>query len=186
MIIRNTQLRDLALHVRAENIDETLSFLEETWKRFAPANRGFRYVFWDQQFENMYREEHRVQSLTLISAGVAILLACMGLFGLASYATEERRKEIGVRKTLGATVSSVVALVSREFILIVLIAAAIATPVAWTVSRDWLDNFAYRTDLGPTVFILGAAIALIIAQLTVTFHAYRAAQTDPVLSLRDE
>ena len=186
LIIRNTQLRNLALRVRSENIDETLSFLEETWKRFAPSNRDFRYVFWDQQFENMYRDERRVQTLTLISAGVAILLACMGLFGLASYATEERRKEIGVRKTLGATTQSVIALVSREFVVMVVIAAAVATPVAWTVSRGWLDNFAYRTDLGPVAFILGAAIALIIAQLTVTFHAHRAARLDPVLALRDE
>ena len=184
--IRNKQFYQLALRVLSEHMDDTLSFLEETWTQFAPINRPFSYEFWDQQFERMYREESRVQSLTLWSSGIAISLACLGLFGLASYATEERRKEIGVRKTLGATTRSVVALVSREFIVMVLIAAAIATPVAWTVSRGWLDNFAYRTDLGPTVFILGAAVALIIAQLTVTFHAYRAARTDPVLALRDE
>ena len=133
----------------------------------------------------MYQEEQRVQTLTLISSGVAILLACMGLFALASYATEERRKEIGVRKTLGATVTSVVTLVSREFLTMVLIASILASP-AWIVMRGWLDNFAYRTDLGPLVFMLSAAVALIIAQATVTFHAYRAAQTDPVLALRDE
>ncbi len=186
MIIRNTQFYDLALRVRAENMVETLSFLEETWERFAPANRGFRYVFWDQQFENMYRDERRIQTLTLLAAGVAILLACMGLFGLASYATEERRQEIGVRKTLGATNRTVVTLVSREFLVMVLIAAAVATPVAWVVVRGWLDNFAYRTDLGPLVFAVSTTIALIIAQLTVIYHAYRATQTDPVLALRDE
>lgn len=186
MIIRSAQFSNLALRVRTENMDETLSFLEKTWKRFAPENRGFRYTFWDQQVEQMYRDESRVQSLTLLSSCVAILLACMGLFGLASYATEERRKEIGVRKTLGASTSGVVALVSREFIIMVLFAAVLAIPAAWYITRGWLDNFAYRTDLGPLVFILGAGAALTVAQLTVTFHAYRAARMDPVLALRDE
>ena len=186
MIIRNTQFYDLALRVKAEKMEETISFLEETWKRFAPANRRFRYVFWDQQFENIYRDERRIQTLMLLSTGVAILLACMGLFGLASYATEERRKEIGVRKTLGATTTNVIALVSREFVVMVGVAAVIASPVAWSLMRGWLDNFAYRADLGPGVFLLGAALALIIAQLTVTFHACRAARMDPILALRDE
>ena len=186
MIIRNKQFYNLALRIRSGNLEETLSFLEGTWKRFAPGNRDFRHFFWDQEFEEMYREERRVQTLTLISSGVAILLACMGLFGLASYATEDRRKEIGVRKTLGATITSVVTLVSREFVLMVLISAVVATPIAWAVMRGWLDNFAYRTDLGPMVFLFGSLTTLIIAQLTVTYHAYRAARTDPVLALRDE
>jgi putative ABC transport system permease protein len=151
-----------------------------------PATQGFQHYFIDQEFQYMYEEVHRVQSLTLFASGNAIALACMGLFGLASYAMQERRKEIGVRKTLGASVSGLITLVSREFIVLVLVAAVIAAPIAWNIMRGWLDNFAYRTDLGPLVFIFGSAIALIIAQLTITFHAYRAAQADPVLALRDE
>lgn len=123
---------------------------------------------------------------TLTASSIAILLACMGLFGLASHATEERRKEIGVRKTLGATVTSVIALVSREFAAMIIIAALVAVPVAYTIVRSWLDNFAYRTDLGPEAFIFGSALTLVVAQLTVTYHAWRAARTDPVLALRDE
>ena len=186
MIFRNRQFLNLAVRIRTENIDETLAFFEKLWKRFVSEITPFQHFFWDQEFEEMYQQERRVQTLTLISSGVAILLACMGLFGLASYATEERRKEIGVRKALGATVASVVVLVSREFIVMVLIASVVAAPVAWSVMRGWLDNFAYRTDLGPGVFVLGPLLALFIAQATVTFHALRAAQTDPVLALRDE
>ena len=185
MILREKQFLNLAVRTRVENLDETMAFFKEKWKQFAPEGSNFEHFFWDEELDWMYQEEQRVQTLTLISSGVAILLACMGLFALASYATEERRKEIGVRKTLGATVASVVTLVSREFLTMVLIASILASP-AWIVMRGWLDNFAYRTDLGPLVFMLSAAVALIIAQATVTFHAYRAAQTDPVLALRDE
>ena len=186
MIYRSTQFYQLAVRINATDLDVTMAFLEETWNQFIPEHEQFRRFFWDEEFEGMYREEHRVQSLTLLSSGIAILLACMGLFALASYAVEERRKEIGVRKTLGASVSGVIVLVSKEFLVMVAIASVLASPLAWMVMRGWLDNFAYRTDLGPLVFMLSAAVALIIAQLTVTFHAYRAAQTDPVLALRDE
>ena len=186
LILRNTQFYRLALRVRTENIDETIAFFKKIWARFVPEDHPFRFVFANQDFENIYREEQRIQSLTFLSSTIAITLACMGLFGLASYAVQERRKEIGIRKTLGATVPGLIKLVSREFVVMVLVASAIAAPFAWSIMRGWLDNFAYRTDLGPLVFIFASAITLIIAQLTITFHAYRAAQADPVLALRDE
>ena len=110
----------------------------------------------------------------------------MGLFGLASFAMEERRKEIGVRKSLGATVSSVVVLVSREFLVMVAIAAVVASPVAWRVMSGWLNNFPYRTEMGIGVFAVSALLALVIAQATVMYHAVRAARTDPVKALRYE
>ena len=134
----------------------------------------------------IYQAERRVQSLTLFGAGIAILLACMGLFGLASFAMAERTKEIGVRKSLGASVASVLVLVSREFLVMVVIAAAIATPVAWSLMEGWLSRFAYRTELGIGVFLLGTLLTMVIAQVTVTYHALRAARTDPVKSLRYE
>ena len=127
-----------------------------------------------------------MQTITMLSSGIAILLACMGLFGLASFATEERRKEIGVRKSLGATVSSVVVLVSREFLVMVAIAAVVASPVAWRVMTGWLNNFPYRTEMGIGVFVVSALLALVIAQATVMYHAVRAARTDPVKALRYE
>jgi len=110
----------------------------------------------------------------------------MGLFGLASFAMAERRKEIGVRKTLGASVSGILVLVSREFVVMVGIAALLATPIAWSMMAGWLSNFAYRTDLGPGVFIVATVVTLVIAQMTVTLHAIRAARMDPVKALRYE
>ena len=186
MIFRPRQFGHLGVRIRADNHKETIAFFKETWRKFTPEGQRFQYRFWDQDFELIYEEERRVQSLTLLASGVAILLACMGLFALASYAAEERRKEIGVRKTLGATVSSLVTLVSREFVLVVLIAAVVSSPIAWILTRGWLDNFAYRTELGVGIFVLAGFVAMVIAQLTVAYHAFRAAQTDPVLALRDE
>ncbi len=185
MVFRNKQFFNLGVRVRAGGMDAALAHFEKTWKQFLP-DVLFRYSFWDHEFERIYRQELRVQTLTLTASGIAIFLACMGLFGLASHAAEERRKEIGVRKSLGATVTSVIALVSREFAVMVVLAAVIAIPVAYILMQGWLDNFAYRTDLGPGAFILGVALTLVVAQLTVTYHAWRAARTDPVLALRDE
>ena len=186
MILRKRQFINVAVRIRTDDLEETIDHFRKTWSQFVPASQEFRHYFPDQEFQYIYQEEQRVQSLTLFASGNAIALACMGLFGLASYAVQERRKEIGVRKTLGASVPSLIGLVSREFVMLVFIAGLLATPIAWNIMRGWLDNFAYRADLGPLVFILGSAIALIIAQLTITFHAYRAAQADPVLALRDE
>ena len=186
MILRKRQFISVAVRIHTDGLEDTIDHFREVWSRFVPASQEFNHYFIDQDFQHIYEEEHRVQSLTLFASGVAIILACMGLFGLASYAMQERRKEIGVRKTLGGTVPGLIALVSREFVVLVLIAAVIAAPVARQIMRGWLDNFAYRADLGPLVFIFGSALALIIAQLTITFHAYRAAQADPVLALRDE
>jgi putative ABC transport system permease protein len=185
MVFRTKQFYNLGVRVRPEGMDAALAHFEKTWKQFLP-DVPFQYSLWDQEFERVYRQELRVQTLSLTASSIAILLACMGLFGLASHATEERRKEIGVRKTLGATVTSVIALVSREFAAMIIIAALVAVPVAYTIMRSWLDNFAYRTDLGPEAFIFGSALTLVVAQLTVTYHAWRAARTDPVLALRDE
>ena len=185
MVFRTKQFYNLGVRVRPEGMDAALAHFENTWKQFLP-DVPFQYTFWDHQFELMYRQELRVQTLTLTASSIAILLACMGLFGLASHATEERRKEIGVRKTLGATITSVIALVSKEFAVMVTIAGLIAIPVAYTVMQGWLDSFAYRTGIGIGVFIFGAALTLLVAQLTVTYHAWRAASTDPVIALRDE
>ena len=186
MILRKRQFINVAVRIRTDDLEDTIDHFRKTWSLFVPADIEFEHYFADQEFRYVYEEEHRVQSLTLFASGNAIALACMGLFGLASYAMQERRKEIGVRKILGANVTGLIALVSREFVVLVFIAAIIATPVAWHIMRGWLDNFAYRTDIGSAAFILGAALALIIAQLTITYHAYRAAQADPVLALRDE
>ena len=143
-------------------------------------------MMWDQQFEYMYSAEQRAQALTLLSSGMAILLACMGLFGLAAFAVEQRVKEIGVRKVLGASVSNIVMLICRTFAIMVLVANLFAWPVAYFAMRSWLDGFAYRTDLSWWIFVLSGAVALTIALFTVSFHALRAAVSNPVEALRHE
>ena len=186
LTLRHQQFYNLGARVKAEGIEDTLAFFEKTWKQFLPADQPFEYMMWDQQFEYMYSAEQRVQALTSLSSGMAILLACMGLFGLAAFTVEQRVKEIGVRKVLGASVSNIVMLISRTFAIMVLIANLFAWPVAYFAMRSWLDGFAYRTDLSWWIFVLSGAVALAIALFTVSFHALRAAVSNPVEALRHE
>ena len=186
LTLRHQQFYNLGARVKAEGIEETLAFFEKTWKQFLPADQPFEYMMWDQQFEHLYYAEQRVQALTSLSSGMAILLACMGLFGLAAFTVEQRVKEIGVRKVLGASVSNIVFLVSRTFAIMVLIANLFAWPVAYFAMRSWLAGFAYRTDLSWWIFVLSGAVALAIALFTVSFHALRAALSNPVEALRHE
>ena len=186
LILRSKQFYNLGVRVKSEGLEETLAFFEKTWKRFVPADQPFEYALWDQQVENMYSQERRVQTLTLLSSGMAILLACMGLFGLAAFTAEQRTKEVGVRKVLGASASSIVVLLSWAFARLVLMANLIAWPVAYFVMRNWLDNFAYRTDLSWWIFAAGGVTALLIALLTVGYQALRAALSDPIKALRYE
>ena len=185
MIHRSEQFYNLALRIGTGSVEETLAFLEDTWDRLVTTRAPFLYQFWDQRFEELHTQERRVQTLSELSSGIAILLACMGLFGLAALAAEERRKEIGVRKTLGASVAGVVLMMSRDFALVVGAAAIIATPLAFVIMQGWLNNFAYRIEMGPGVFVFGALTALAIALATVTYHSLRAARTDPVQGLRE-
>ena len=186
LTIRHQQFYNLGVRVKAENMEETLAFFEETWKQFVPADQPFEYMMWDQQFEYMYSAEQRAQALTLLSSGMAILLACMGLFGLAAFTVEQRVKEIGVRKVLGASVSNIVFLVSRTFAIMVLVANLFAWPVVYFAMDSWLAGFAYRTDLSWWIFMLSGVVALAIALFTVSFHALRAAVSNPVEALRHE
>lgn len=146
----------------------------------------FRYVFLDDAFDQLYRQEDRLSRVFGLFAGLAVLVACLGLFGLAAYTTERRRKEVGVRKVLGATVGGIVVLLSKEFARLVLVAFVVAVPLAYFVMSRWLEGFAYRIALGPGVFLLAGAVALLIALLTVSAHAFRAATTDPTQALRSE
>ncbi|MEM6784920.1 MAG: ABC transporter permease [Bacteroidota bacterium] len=146
----------------------------------------FTYRFLDDTFDQLYRQEEQLSQVFALFAGLAIVIACLGLFGLAAYTAERRRKEIGVRKVLGASVSSVVALLTGEFARLVALAFVVATPLAWWTMRRWLDHFAYRIDLGPSPFLLAGGLAAAVALLTVSVHAVRAATADPVRSLRHE
>ena len=154
----------------------------------AQFNPGFPFEteFMDAAYEEMYRGELVMGALSRIFAGIAIFVACLGLFGLAAFTAEQRRKEVGVRKVLGASVPGLVALLSRDFAWLVVAAFAVAAPVAYVLMSRWLDGFAYRIALGPAVFVVAGVAALAVALVTVSYHALRAATTDPVKAIRYE
>lgn len=174
-----------AFKVSATDVTALIKNIETTWKSMAP-DMPFSYQFLDESFDNMYRAEQRVGKVALSFALLAIFIACLGLFGLAAYMAEQRTKEIGVRKVLGASVTSITALLSKDFVKLVCIASLIAFPVAWWAMSTWLRDFAYRVNISWWVFALAGFIALLIAVLTVSSHAIKAALTNPVKSLRNE
>ena len=171
--------------IRPGHAGEALDAMRETWAAFEPTY-PLDYVFLDDAFARLYEAEQRVARVFSIFFALAIGIACLGLFGLIAFAAEQRTKEIGIRKVLGASVTSVVALLSKDFVKLVLIAFLIATPVAYLAMRWWLEDFAYRIDLGVGLFALAGALVLLVALLTVGYHAVRAARADPVESLRYE
>ncbi len=174
----------MALRIRTDNLSEFLKTLEKTWK--AQTNNPFAYSFLDERFNAMYQSEERVGQLFGIFAGLTIFVACLGLFGLAAFTAQRRTKEIGVRKVLGASVASVVVLLSRDFLKPVLVALVMATPVAWYGMNQWLQDFAYRIHIEWWVFALAGLLAVVIALATVSFQSIRAALVNPVKSLKSE
>ena len=175
----------ISVRISPENISRTLNFLRKKWKELVPG-QSFVYSFFDEEFDNLYKAEKRLGKIFGIVTCLAIFIACLGLFGLAAFSAEQRTKEIGIRKALGATLSNLIFLLSAEFTKWVLLANIIAWPVAYYAMNRWLHNFAYRISLGPFSFILAAVMAFCIALLTVSYQAVRAALADPVEALRYE
>jgi putative ABC transport system permease protein len=167
------------------DVSKLVSTIESKYKDMAPG-MPFNYHFLDDSFDNMYRQEQRVGKVALTFSFLAIIIACLGLFGLATYIAEQRTKEIGIRKVLGATVTNIVGMLSKDFIKLVLISFAFATPIAWWFMNKWLQDFASRIDLSWWIFALTGITALLIALVTLSFQAIRAAISNPVKSLRTE
>lgn len=176
----------LGMQVRAENIEETVAFIEKVWKQFMVSYEPPRYQFMDEWFDRNYQDEERVGKMATIFAGLAIFLACLGLLGLVSFSVEQRTKEIGVRKVLGASVGGVMVLLSRDLVKFVLVANLIAWPVAYFTTTRWLHGFAYHIDVGVLPFVLAGVLALTIALGTVSFHAWKAARANPVDAIKYE
>ncbi|HRH48001.1 MAG TPA: ABC transporter permease [Panacibacter sp.] len=174
-----------SFRVGTADIKSLVTQVEDIWKTMAPG-MPFSYNFLDDSFDNMYRSEQRIGTLTLIFAVLAIFIASLGLFGLATFMAEQRTKEIGIRKVLGASVQGIVQMLSKDFIKLVAIAFVFAAPVAWYFMHTWLQDFAYRTDISWWIFALAGSGALAIALLTVSFQAIRAALMNPTKSLRTE
>jgi ABC-type antimicrobial peptide transport system permease subunit len=167
------------------NLSVNLAHIEKTWKEISP-DRVYSYSFLDELIEKNYVVENLVfQGFTLFSI-LAIMIGCLGLFGLMSFMTLKKTKEIGIRKVLGANVTQIVALFSKEFIVLIVIAFCIAAPTAYYTIDGWLQNFVYRIQLSPWMFISGGMLALIIAMATVSYQSLKAALANPVDSLRNE
>lgn len=187
MVIYNEPLSRAQIFIKTtgDRTADALASSQKIWREMFP-EQPFEYVFLDESFGKLYQTEQRTGLLFNIFATVALVISCLGLLGLTTFATERRTKEIGIRKVLGASIVSIVALLSRDFIWLVLVAFFVAAPIGWWAMNNWLADFAYRIDIQWWMFVLAGAIALLIALFTVSFQAVRSAQTNPVESLRSE
>ncbi|MEL7148529.1 MAG: FtsX-like permease family protein, partial [Bacteroidota bacterium] len=171
--------------IQNNEIDATIDHLESTWQRFVQG-QPFEYHFMDQQFDTLYDQENKVGKIFTVFALLAIVIACLGLFGLAAFTAEQKNKEIGIRKTLGATVPNIVNMLSKNFIKLVAISYLIAAPVAYYGMSYWLEDFAYRTNMKPMTFLISGALAIGIAWITISVQSWKAARSNPAMSLRSE
>ncbi|MCX2681740.1 ABC transporter permease [Galbibacter sp. EGI 63066] len=175
----------IVVRIQAGREKETIAAVEDIYQQFNPGY-PFDFLFMDKNYQTLYASEQRVSILSQYFAGLAILISCLGLFGLAALSTERRIKEIGIRKVLGASVTSVVALLSRDFIKLILIAIIVATPIAWYAMNRWLQGFAYRIELQWWMFVGAGLMAVVIAMVTVSGQSIKAATANPIKSLRTE
>jgi len=176
---------NISVKIAGGNVAAAMSHLEKIWKRYLPVV-PFEYTFLDERFQKLYQSEQRQGTLFTAFSGIAIFIACLGLFGLSAFTITQRIKEIGVRKVLGASTGSIVQLLSLDFLKLVAIAALIAFPIAWYVMHNWLRDFAYRVSIQWWIFLVAGVLAAAVALATISFQAIRAALANPVKSLRSE
>jgi len=177
--------RNVAVRIRPENVRETLAFMEKAWKQVS-SNQAFEYEFFDDHFAEIYQAEERTRKIFVAFSVLAIILACLGLLGLASFITGQRTKEIGIRKVMGATVAGVVMMLSKQYTKWIVLGNLIAWPVAYFAMERWMRNFAYRAGISAWSFVGAAALVLVIALLTVSFRTVKAALANPADSLKYE
>ena len=170
---------------KPENTTDVIQSIEQVWKQMA-AGQPFQYSFLDEDFESMYQSEEKLGNIFGIFSCLAIIIACLGLFALTAFTAEQRTKEIGIRKVLGASVRSVVLMLSKDFSRLVLIAFVISSPLAWFAVSWWLEGYTYKVDMNVFVFLIAGIVAFVIAVTTMGYQAFRAANVDPVKSLKNE
>jgi putative ABC transport system permease protein len=175
----------VALRISGGNISETLKVIEQEWSRLAPAF-PFAYKFLDEDFDRLYKSEQKLSAVLGAFSGLAVFIACLGLLGLSSFIAEQRTKEVGIRKVLGASVSNIVVLFSQDFLKLVALAFIIACPIAYWAMNRWLQDFAYRMELGLGTFVLAGGLAFFSALVTLSYQAIKAALANPVEALRYE
>jgi len=176
---------NISFRLKTHDVSSAIGLLERQWKQFLP-NQPFEYSFLDERFEQMYQAEQKIGRIFTVFASLAIFIGCLGLFGLAAFTAEQRTKEIGIRKVLGATSPRIIRLLLKEFVVLVAIANLIAWPIAYLVMKRWLTDFAYRISPNILIFIFAGTLTLMVALLTVSFQAVKAALADPIRSLRYE
>jgi putative ABC transport system permease protein len=184
MFLGNSNGR-ISFRVETEDLSATIGLLQKEWKKFLP-HQPFEYGFLDERFADMYQTEQRIGRIFGVITGFAIFIGCLGLFALAAFTAEQRTKEIGIRKVLGATAANIIRLLTKEFVILIAIANLIAWPVAFLVMKGWLKDFSYRISLSVWLFVGAGLLTLFIALLTVSFQAVKAALADPANSLRYE
>ena len=183
--LRGGYINAVAVRLQTDDLRETIAEVEDFWRLVEP-DHPIRYTFLDDDFAGLYAEQERLGQTLLYATGITLFIALLGLFGLASYVAERRTKEVGVRKVLGASVPQIVALLGVDFLKVVLISGLVAAPIAWWLTRRWLADFAYRTEITVMPFLLAIALAVVVAVLTVSARAIQAALANPVDALRSE
>jgi putative ABC transport system permease protein len=185
MVAKNDEFNYVMVHARSGNVARVLKTAQDIWRK-NNTNEPFEYTFLDDQFQKNYEADTRLSGIVVYFTVVAILIACLGLFGLAAFSAEQRTKEIGVRKVLGASVTTIISLLSVDFLRLILLSAIIASPIAWWFMNKWLQNFAYHQTIDWTVFVYTTLIAITIGLVTIGSQAIKAAVANPVKSLRSE
>ena len=175
----------ISLRINTRQVDQVLSYIENTWAEVIPF-RPFRHVFLDEDYNRQYLAETRMSKVVTLFTVLAIFIACIGLFGLTTFTIERRNKEIAVRKVLGASISQVILLLSKDFAGPILLSIFFAGPLAFWLGNKWLSNFAYQIDISLVWFVLAAALLTVLAGLALGFQAFRAALVNPVTWLKEE
>ena len=183
--ISKTNYNNISVKISGNNVQEGIEHLQKAWKEFLPI-RPFDYQFISDRYQKLYEAEQKQGQLFTVFSGLAIFIACLGLFGLATFNTLQRVKEIGVRKVMGASVPNILALLSKEIVILIAVANIVAWPIAWFVMSRWLSSFAYHVDMNALVYLVSALLAIFIALVTVSVQTIKAAMTNPSNTLRYE
>ena len=181
----NAVPKTLYLKINPQNLDETIAHMEKVWKHFLPI-RPFAYTFMDDNLNQRYAQERQLSHTVSVFAALAIFVACLGLLGLVSFLTEQRKKEVGIRKVLGASAGLVVGLFLKEFIRLVIVSCLLAWPIAYWATNEWLQNFAYRIETSVLPFLIGGAFMVGLTTITVAYKVIKTAQANPIEALRHE
>ncbi|MEO5600885.1 MAG: FtsX-like permease family protein [Cyclobacteriaceae bacterium] len=184
MMVTESTARKFFTSTEEAHAAEAIAFVKDTWQEHV--DYPFNYSFLDEHFEDLYRSEQQMSAILTIMAALAILISCMGLFGLAAITALKKTKEIGIRKVLGATEGQIAVLLSRNFLLLILLSFLLASPATYWLLIKWLESYAYRISINPLLFVLGGVAALLIALATISFHTLRCARANPVNALRYE